>query len=190
MDSKHNGLTKFPLDKVVRLLEQGPLVLVTTADKGKSNIMTMGFHMMVQHDPPLIAFVLGPWDFSYSALVKTKECVIAIPGVDLMKKAVDIGNCSGADMDKFKEFNLDGLQAKTVKAPLIKQCLANIECRIINTQLSGKYNLFIAEAVNAWVNTDRKEQRIFHHRGDGTFSIDGRTKDLRASMTKWKYLTK
>src|SRR5690606_39972369 len=84
-------MNDFPLNKVVQLLEPGPLVLVTTAYRGKSNIMTMGFHMMVQHDPPLIAFVMGPWDYSYEALVKTKECVIAIPGVDLMEKAVDIG---------------------------------------------------------------------------------------------------
>jgi flavin reductase (DIM6/NTAB) family NADH-FMN oxidoreductase RutF len=92
-------MKNFPLNKVVRLLEPGSLVLVTTAYRGKSNIMTMGFHMMIQHDPPLIACVIGPWDFSYKALVKSKECVIAVPGVDLMEKSVDIGNCSGADIE-------------------------------------------------------------------------------------------
>lgn len=187
---KYNEMKNFPLNKVVRLLEPGPLVLVTTAYRGKSNIMTMGFHMMVQHDPPLIAFVIGPWDYSYEALVKSKECVIAIPGVDLMEKAVDIGNCSGADMDKFKEFNLNSLPAEEVKAPLIEQCLANIECKVVDTQLSGKYNLFVVAAVKAWTNAERKEQRIFHHKGDGTFSVDGRTIDLKARMTKWKEITK
>lgn len=176
----------FTLNKVARLLEPGPLVLVTTAHRGKHNIMTMGFHMMVQHDPPLIAFVMGPWDFSYEALVKTKNCVIAIPGVDLMGKAVDIGNCSGMDIDKFQAFRLGSLQAEKVKAPLIAQCLANIECKVVNTQLSGKYNLFVLEAVKAWTNNTRKEKRIFHHKGDGTFSVDGRTIDLKARMTKWK----
>ncbi|WP_343539625.1 flavin reductase family protein [Sphingobacterium thalpophilum] len=179
-------MKNLPLNKIVRLLEPGPLVLVTTTNQGKNNIMTMGFHMMVQHNPPLIAFILGPWDFSYKALVNTEECVIAIPGVDLMEKAVDIGNCSGADVDKFKEFNLDALNAQKVNAPLIKQCLANIECKVVNTDLTKKYNLFIVKAVKAWVNSDRKEQRIFHHKGDGTFSVDGRTKDLKDRMTKWK----
>lgn len=69
----------------------------------------------------------------------TQERVIAVPGVDLMKKTVDIGNCNGADRDKFKEFNLDSLNAEKVKAPLIKQCLANIECKVINVDLSKKY---------------------------------------------------
>lgn len=179
----------FPLNKVVRLLEPGPLVLVTTSYRGKSNVMTMGFHMMVQHDPPLIAFVLGPWDFSYQALVESEECVIAVPGVDLMEKAVDIGNCSGADMDKFNAFHLDRLPAENVEAPLIRQCLANIECKVVNTQLSKEYNLFVIAAVKAWINDDRREQRIFHHKGDGTFSVAGRTRDLKARMTKWKELT-
>jgi len=183
-------MKKFPLKKAAQLLETGPVVLVTTAHLGKNNIMTMGFHMMVQHDPPLIAFVLGPWDFSHKAIMETRECVIAIPGVDLIEKTVDIGNCSGTDTDKFKKFNLDPLEAEKVKAPLIKQCLANIECRIVDTQLSKKYNLFVAEAIKIWVNTDRSEQRIFHHNGNGTFSVDGRTRDLRARMTKWKEITK
>ena len=183
-------MKNFSLNKVVKLLEPGPLVLVTTAHQGKSNVLTMGFHMMAQHNPPLIAFILGSWDFSYEALVKTNECVIAIPGVDLMEKAVDIGNCSGADTDKFTKFKLESKKAEIVEAPLISQCLANIECKVVNTQLAEEYNLFVVEAVKAWVNPDRKEQRIFHHKGDGTFSLDGRTKDLKARMTKWKEITK
>ncbi|CAG4997265.1 hypothetical protein DYBT9275_01730 [Dyadobacter sp. CECT 9275] len=186
---RQKQMEAYPLNKLARLLEPGPLVLVTTGHQDNSNIMTMGFHMMVQHDPPLIAFVMGPWDFSHKALVETGTCVIAIPGADLMEKAVDIGNCSGAETDKFKRFNLDPLDAEIVGAPLIKQCLANIECRVVDTQLSEKYNLFVVEAVRAWVNRSRKEQRIFHHKGDGTFSLDGRTIDMKARMTKWKEIT-
>lgn len=107
-----------------------------------------------------------------------------------MEKTVDIGNCSGADIDKFKEFNLGALPGDKVNAPLIRQCLANIECKVVNTQLSGKYNLFIVAAVKAWINNDRREQRIFHHKCDGTFSVDGRTRDLKTRMTKWKELTR
>ncbi|WP_053063880.1 flavin reductase [Caballeronia mineralivorans] len=46
--------------------------------RGDPDIMTMGFHMMVQH-PTLIGAVIGPWDYSYEALSETRECVIAIP---------------------------------------------------------------------------------------------------------------
>ncbi|MGG7666916.1 flavin reductase family protein [Dyadobacter sp. BHUBP1] len=189
MSTNNKVMRDYPRNKVARLLEPGPLVLVTTAHQGKSNVMTMGFHMMVQHDPPLIAFVIGPWDFSHKALIETKECVIAIPGVDLMQESVDIGNCSGSETDKFKQFNLNRLDAEIVKAPLVEQCLANIECRVVNTQLSAKYNVFVVEALKVWVNGNRKEKRIFHHKGDGTFSLDGATIDMKARMTKWKEIT-
>jgi flavin reductase (DIM6/NTAB) family NADH-FMN oxidoreductase RutF len=69
-----------------RLIEPGPIVLVATAYKGNYNIMTMGFHSMVQHEPPLISCVVGPWDYSYRSLTETGECTIAIPGLDLAEK--------------------------------------------------------------------------------------------------------
>jgi flavin reductase (DIM6/NTAB) family NADH-FMN oxidoreductase RutF len=174
--------------KVNRLIEPGPIVLVTTSDKGKPNIMTMGFHMMVQHDPPLIGAVIGPWDYSYEILKNTGECVIAIPGADLARKVVDIGNCSGADFDKFKKFRLTTNQAEKVSAPLIEQCIANIECKVIDTKMVSQYNLFILSVVKAWHNPRRKEQRTLHHLGDGSFKIDGRLLNLRDRMTKWKNL--
>lgn len=105
--SKPRGsFEELPAHKAYRFLEAGPIVMVTTADKGKPNIMTMGFQMMMQHAPPLIGCVIGPWDHSYKALCETSECVIAIPTVDLATTVVDIGNCSGADIDKFSTFHL------------------------------------------------------------------------------------
>jgi flavin reductase (DIM6/NTAB) family NADH-FMN oxidoreductase RutF len=179
-------MKSYPIHKVYRLMEPSPIVLVTTFYRGKPNIMTMGFHMMVQHDPPLMGVVIGPWDYSFKALRSSRECVIAIPGVDLAKKVVDIGNCSGEDTDKFDKFGLTPVPAEKVRAPLIEQCLANIECKAIDTRLVNRYNLFIIEAVKAWKNPGRKEQRTLHHQGNGTFKVDGRTIDLRNRMVKWR----
>lgn len=167
-------------------MEPSPTVLLTTSHGERQNIMTMGFHMMIQHDPPLIGAVIGPWDHSYKALKATRECVIAVPGVDLAKRVVDIGNCSGKDTDKFKKFRLDARSAQKVAAPLIEQCLANIECKVVDTRMVSRYNLFILEAVKAWVNADRKELRTLHHQGNGTFKVDGKTIDLRERMVKWR----
>ncbi len=179
-------MREFPVSKVYRLIEPGPVLLVTTFHKGRANIMTIGFHMMVQHDPPFIGCIIGPWDYSYNALRATRECVLAVPGVDLAQKVVDIGNCSGDEVDKFEAFRLTQIPGKQVKAPLVKECLANIECRVKDVSLANKYSLFILEAVGASINPDRKEQRTFHHRGDGTFTVDGRTIDLKERMVKWK----
>ncbi len=159
---------------------------MTTTDNGRANIMTMGFHMMMRHAPPLIGGIIGPWDHSYHALRATGECVIAIPTVDLAKKVVDIGNCSGRDIDKFEKFQLTAAPAKAVAAPLIAECLANIECRVADTALLEKYNLFILEAVAISIDDDRKERRTLHHNGDGTFTVDGRAIDLKQRMVLWK----
>jgi flavin reductase (DIM6/NTAB) family NADH-FMN oxidoreductase RutF len=177
---------EMPASKAYRLLEAGPIVLVTTTHNGRPNVMTMGFHMVVQHAPPLLGCVIGPWDHSYKALRATGECVIAIPTVDLARKVVDIGNCSGDQVDKFRRFKLTPTAAKTVSAPLISECLANIECRVADTTLVEKYNLFILEAVNIWTDPERKERRTLHHNGDGTFTVDGRTINLQERMVLWK----
>lgn len=173
-------------DKAYRLLEAGPVVLVTTSRKGRPNVMTMGFHMVVQHAPPLLACVIGPWDHSHKALVETRECVIAIPTVDLARTVVDIGNCSGDEVDKFARFKLTPEPASQVKAPLIRECLANIECRIADDRLARRYNLFLLEPVAIRYDDRRKERRTLHHNGDGTFTVDGRVVDLRERMVLWK----
>ncbi len=172
--------------KAYRVLEAGPITLVTTATPTAHNVMTLGFHMMVQYEPPLIACVIGPWDHSYKALQASSECVIAVPGADLARKVVDIGNCSGSKIDKFKKFRLKTAVASLVKAPLIEDCLANIECRVVDNSQVRKYNLFVVQAVALWVNDERKERRTLHHRGDGTFALDGRIIDLRERMVLWK----
>ncbi|MEZ5818966.1 MAG: flavin reductase family protein [Hyphomicrobiaceae bacterium] len=181
-------MKRVPAGKAYRFLEAGPIVLVATSRDGKPNVMTMGFHMMVSHDPPLIGCVIGPWDHSYAALRETRECVIAIPTVDLAGKVVDIGNCSGSDFDKLAHFGLSTLKASKVTAPLLPDCLVNLECRVADDTLAQRHDLWILEALAIWVDPARKERRTLHHNGDGTFNVDGRLIDLRDRMVKWKYL--
>lgn len=164
------------------------MLLTTCATDKQPNVMTMGFHMMVQHDPPLIGCVVGPWDHSFEAMRSTGECVIAIPTVDLAKKVVDIGNCSGSDVDKFDRFSLAAKKAAKVSAPLITDCIANIECRVSDDRMADDYNLFILSVEQVWIDPDRTEKRTLHHRGDGSFTVDGRVVDLSGRMTKWRNL--
>jgi len=178
-------MEEFPLGRTHFWIEPGPVILVSTAHKGFNNVMTAGFHAMLQHEPPLLGCVIGPWDYSFKALKATKECVIAIPTVDLADKVVEIGNCSGEDVDKFKTFDLTPLPAEIVEAPLIVECLANIECRVVDMSMVQKYSFFIFEAVKTWTDSKRKERRMIHHNGNGTFVVDGRTIDLKKKMVKW-----
>jgi len=171
-----------PLANVYRLLEPGPVVLVTTADKGRTNIMTMSWHTMIDFEPPIVGCVIGDRSQSFGVLKATKECVINIPTVELAKKVVACGNSSGRKLDKFKVFGLTPTAAARVKPPLIAECYANIECKVVNTNLVAKYNLFILEAVKAWIDPARKHPRTIHHLGRGAFMVAGKTIRLPSKM--------
>lgn len=187
--SIHGIMEQYPINKVHQLLEPGPIILITTRDKdGVANVMTCGFHMVVQHEPPLFAVIVGPWDHTFHALRSIKECVIAVPTVELAETVVDIGNCSGADVDKFEKFGLTTVTSgnEVVGAPIISQCRANIECRVFDTRMVSKYNMFVLEAVQAWSNPELMGQKTMHHRGDGTFVVDGDSINLQDRMVKWR----
>lgn len=167
------------LSKAFALMEPGPVVLVTTHDGQKDNIMTISWTMVMDFTP-VFAITTGEWNHSYAALRKNRECVIAIPTVDMLDKVVGIGTCSGKDTDKFGKFKLTPVPGKVVKTPLIKECLANIECKVID--IVKKHNIVVLEAVAAWIDTTRKEKRMVHAVGDGTFIVDGRKMDRRKMM--------
>lgn len=167
------------LSKAFTLIEPGPVVLVTTHDGKKHNIMTISWTMVMDFTPRF-AITTGEWNHSFRALKKSRECVIAIPTVDMLDKVVGIGTCSGADTEKFTRFGLTPVPGKAVKAPLIKECLANIECRVID--IVKKHDIVVLEAVAAYVDASRKEKRTVHAVGDGTFIVDGRTLDRRKQM--------
>ena len=173
-------MRQLKLSKAFTLMESGPVVLVTTHDGQKDNIMTISWTMVLDFTP-VFAITTGEWNHSFAALQKNRECVIAIPAVDMLDKVIGIGTCSGADTDKFAKFKLTPVQGKLVRPPLIKECLANIECKVID--LVKKHNIVVLEAVSAYIDITRKEKRTVHAVGDGTFIVDGRKIDRRKMMT-------
>jgi flavin reductase (DIM6/NTAB) family NADH-FMN oxidoreductase RutF len=189
----------FPLSQVYRLLESGPVVMVTTARAGRANhvkgrvphvanIMSMSWHTMMEFVPPLVGCVISDRNYSFETLKATGECVINIPTVELAKKVVSCGNTSGRRVDKFKAFGLTPVTAACVKAPLIAECYANLECKVIDRKLVTKYNFFVLEVVKAWIDPSRKHPRTIHHQGEGVFMVAGRT--IKLPSPKTSLLTK
>jgi flavin reductase (DIM6/NTAB) family NADH-FMN oxidoreductase RutF len=175
-------MKNLPLSKVYQYIEPGPVVLLTTAHNGRLNVMTMSWHMMVEFEPPLIACIVSDANHSFAALKATGECVIAIPARKLAAKVVEVGNASGRDIDKFAKLGLTPAPAERVAAPLIAECFVNIECRVADTALVRKYNLFVLEALKAWIDPAQNAPKTIHHHGWGTFVIDGRTLLTKSKM--------
>lgn len=168
-------MKELPLSKVYQLLEPGPVVLLTTARKGRANVMTMSWHMMVEFEPPLVACVVSSANYSFAALRATRECVIAVPALELASKAVKVGNCSGREIDKFVMFGLTPVPAERVAPPMVGECFANLECKVVDTRLVNR-------VLKAWADPAQKDPKTIHHHGYGKFTVDGETIKLRSKM--------
>lgn len=165
-----------PLSKVYQLLEPGPVVMVTTSFNGQPNIMTMSWHLMMDFEPPIVGCIISNRDYTFDILNHTRECVINIPSENIAKKVVGCGNTTGKKTDKFKKFKLTAIPASIVKPPLIGECYANLECKVIDTKMVTKYNFFVLQVVKAWIDSPKKKIiRTIHHRGNGIFVVDGKT---------------
>lgn len=172
----------FPLSKVYGLLEPGPVVLMTTCQKDGQDVMAQSWHTMLEFEPPQIAVVIGNRSASYGMLKASRECVIAIPTVELIDAVVGCGNTSGRKIDKFRKFGLTATAARTVSAPLIEECYANLECRVVDTRMVNRYGLFVLEVTKAWIDPAFKDPRTLHHRGNGRFMVAGDTCKSKSRM--------
>ena len=167
------------LSQAFTLIEPGPVVLVTTHDGTKPNIMTISWTMVRSFEAEF-AMTTGPWNHSWRALLNSGDCVLSIPTADMIDTVVGIGTCSGANTDKFAQFGLTPLAARHVSAPLIKECLANIECRV--EEIVQRLNLVLLQGIAACIDEKRTETRLLHAVGDGTFIADGERFDRIEAM--------
>jgi flavin reductase (DIM6/NTAB) family NADH-FMN oxidoreductase RutF len=99
----------------------------------------------------------------------------------MARTVVGIGNCSGRDTDKFARFRLATEPAREVAPPLLPECVANLECRVVDTRLVNAHGLFVLEVVRAWIDPRRRGARTLHHHGHGRFVVDGGELRLRSA---------
>jgi len=170
------------LSRVYRLLEPGPVLLLTTAARGRANVMTMSWQTMMDFEPPLVGCVVSNRNYSFRLLGEANECTLNIPTVELAAQVVGCGNTTGRRVDKFATFGLTPLPASRVAAPLIGECFANLECRVVDARLAVQYSFFVLEVVKAWIDPRVTAPRTLHHRGRGEFMVAGRVIRLPSRM--------
>lgn len=171
---RHAKKLDFPVSQIRRYLEPGPIVMVSSALGDRRNIMTMGWHTVMEFTPSLVGCIIASGNHSFDLIVKSRECVINLPTTSLTDAVVGVGNTTGTEIDKFEKFGLTAQPAARVKAPLIAECHANFECRLVDDALVDKYNFFIFEVVKAHVATSPKHPQTLHYTGDGVFMVSGK----------------
>ncbi|MCJ2187909.1 flavin reductase family protein [Novosphingobium beihaiensis] len=172
-------MEELPLSRAFTLIEPGPVILLTTHDGQADNIMTLTWSMVLDFSPTF-AIATGPWNHSYAALRDTGECVLSIPSASMIDTAVGIGTCSGENTDKFEKFALTRAKARHVQAPLIRECIGQVECRVAD--ITGRHNIIVLEGLAAWTGGTHADQRMIHAVGDGTFIADGERFDRKDMM--------
>lgn len=170
----------FPVHDVRRYLEPGPIVLVSSKWRGKTNVMTLGWHTILEFMPSLVGCMISSGNHSHDMIRRSGECVINLPTTALIDTVVGIGNSSGAEVDKFEKFGLTAEPAAEVQAPLIGECHASFECRLHDAALVSRYNFFIFEVVKARVAPRPKHPETLHYTGDGVFMVAGRIVSRRS----------
>jgi len=174
----------YPPAEAYRLLEPGPVLLLTTAGLGpraRPNVMTLSWHMMMEFEPPLVACLVSGRDDSFELLRASGECVLNIPTAELAPQVVACGNSHGRRRDKFKATGLTPVPASRVGAPLIDECYASLECVVHDAGWVARYNLFVLQVVAAWAAPLRRP-RTLHHCGWGEFAVAGKVLKLPSAM--------
>jgi len=162
----------------LRLLHPMHTFLVSCVGKtGKPNVLPLAWAMPTSHDPPLVAISMSPNRYSHALIEKTSEFVINIPTVDVVKETLACGKTSGKNHDKFGETRLTPLPARKVKAPIIKECIAHLECKLHSQFKTGDHTVFVGEIIEAYANkgvfTDKyniDKVRMLYHLGGNIFA--------------------
>jgi len=161
-----------------RLLHPMHTVLVSCVGKtGKPNVLPLAWAMPTSHFPRLVAISMSPNRYSHALIEETREFVINLPTVDIVKETLACGRTSGKNHDKFSETGLTPLPARKVKAPIIKECVAHLECKLHSQFKTGDHTIFVGEVVAAYANkgafTDTyniDEARMLYHLGGNVFA--------------------
>lgn len=169
---------EIPLSKANRLLNSGPVVLVSTHYKGKSNIMTVAWQMPVSQAPPLVAISVRESRYSHTLIEKSREFVLNIPTIELLSVVDYCGSVSGRELDKFKEMNLTPVPAKKVSAPLIGECVGHLECKLSSSHEAGDHTVFVGEVVSASAEETLFDEhwmvekaKLIHHLGGDLYTV-------------------
>ena len=171
-----------PLERVRRYLEPGPIVLVSSAWQGERNIMTLGWHTVMAFSPSLVGCVISSGNHSFELVRRSGQCVINLPTTALIDEVIGIGNSSGAELDKFNHFGLTASQATAVEVPLIEECHAHFECRLVDDSLVDRHDFFIWEVVAARARATPAYPETLHYTGDGVFMVAGKIIDRRGQF--------
>lgn len=178
-----------------RLLNHGPVTLVTSAHGGARNVMAAAWAMPLDFDPPKVAVVIDANAYTRGLVEASGEFALNLPCRALAEQVLRAGSASGRDLDKFAHAGLEPFAAARIGAPLVAGCVAWLECRVLpRPDNERRHDLFLAEVVAAqadervfrdgrWrFDEAADELRTLHYFGGSVFAVTGAAVDLAAAF--------
>lgn len=182
------------LPKSYRLLNHGPVVLVTSAAGGRDNVMPAAWVMPLDFDPPLVAAVIAAGSYTRELVDASGELALSIPPASMVDAVYDAGQLDGREGDKWELVGLVREPASRVAAPLVAGCLGWLECKVVERSLAERHDLLVLETVAAWADDaafqgglwrfESKERRTVHHLAGGQFLATGEPLAARAAKKR------
>ena len=175
-----NNKQDVPNPSIFKMLHPRLTILVTSIDKeGRPNIVTLAWSMITSFEPPMLAISVGPQRYSHDLIKDQGEFTVNIPTMEILKETLFCGRVSGKDYDKFKITGLTPETAEKVKPPLIKECIAHLECKVDGTMKTGDHTIFAGEIVRAIADKDRFDEKydisstnLIYHIGKNDFTTN------------------
>jgi len=179
------------LAKAYRLLNHGPVTLVSSAHGGRRNVMAAAWSMPLDFDPPKVCVVIDKSTLTRELVEASGEFVLNVPSRAMAREVLAVGTLGGRQVDKFADGGLLAAAAGQVAAPLVEGCVGWLECRVVREPHNQqRYDLFIGEVVAAWAD-DRAFRdgrwefgdaslRTLHYVAGGSFFVTGEALDVAA----------
>ncbi len=143
-----------------KLLYPRLTVLVSCGNEEKRNVLTIAWSTPVSFDPPLVGIAVSPDRYSHDLIIETERFGINIPTKEIAEETYLAGTKSGRDLDKLNELNLN-IEEGNKGVPLIKECFANLECRLVNKEVFGDHSFFVGKIESAKVKEGALEENGF-----------------------------
>lgn len=140
-----------PLDKVSRLLNHGPTVLVSSRYSGVDNVMSVAWSCMLDFSPPKITVVLGREAKTREFIEKSGYFVVQIPTVSQLQLVYEVGHRSlSDDPEKLTHCGVTLFSMEGFDLPFVSGCSAWLVCRLLPEKRNQDvYDLFMAEVIYA-----------------------------------------
>ncbi|WP_457550506.1 flavin reductase family protein [Archaeoglobus sp.] len=121
--------------------------LITSGSLENPNVMTADWVTPLSMNPPLLGVAIAHKRHTKKLIDKYGEFVVSVPTIELLKDVWIAGTLSGAKVNKAEKLSVTFVSSKKVKAPSIKECQANLECKVVDAVETGDHVFYIGEIV-------------------------------------------